>query len=116
MVDDGRLAESAAYELSRLKDEDAMRELANLIVACRMNRDQVIEAVRLKVGKKNVRPKAGRVTGKLDGVSFSFAFASGELTPETLLAAIEKIRSKLKELQRSDQRDVSALADLLRAS
>ena len=94
MVDDGRLAESAAYEISRLKDEDAMRELASQIVASRLNRDQVIEAVRLKVGKKNVQPKAGRVAGKLDGVSFSFSFASGELTPETLLAAIEKIRSQ----------------------
>ena len=69
-----------------------------------------------KVGKKNVQPKAGRVAGKLDGVSFSFSFAAGELTPETLLAAIEQIRSKLKELQKGDQRDVSALAELLRAS
>ena len=94
MVDGGRLAESAAYEISRLKDEDAMRELASQIVASRLNRDQVTEAVRLKVGKKNVQPKAGRVAGKLDGVSFSFSFASGELTPETLLAAIEKIRSR----------------------
>ena len=32
MVDDGRLAESAAYELSRLKDEDAVRELASMVV------------------------------------------------------------------------------------
>jgi hypothetical protein len=52
----------------------------------------------------------------IDGVSFSFAFSSGELTPETLLAAIEKIRSKLKELQKSESRDVAALAELLRAS
>ncbi len=116
MVDDGRLAESAAYEISRLKDEDAMRELASQIVASRLNRDQVTEAVRLKVGKKNVQPKAGRVAGKLDGVSFTFSFASGELTPETLLAAIEKIRSRLKELQRGDHHDVSALPGLLRAS
>jgi ParB family transcriptional regulator, chromosome partitioning protein len=116
MVDDGRLAESAAYELSRVKNEEAMRELANQIVASRLNRDQVIEAVRLKVGKKNVAPKAGRVAGKLDGVSFSFAFAAGELTPETLLGAIEKIRSRLKAMQRDDHRDVSALAELLRAS
>ena len=115
MVDDGRLAESAAYELSRLRDEDAMREMAGMVVASRLNRDQVIEAVRLKVGKKNVTPKAGRVTGKLDGVSFSFAFSAGELTPETLLRAIDQIRAKLKELQRNDHKDVSALSDLLRA-
>jgi ParB family transcriptional regulator, chromosome partitioning protein len=116
MVDDGRLAESAAYELSRLKDEDAIRALAHQIVASRLNRDQVIEAVRLKVGKKNVTPRAGRVTGKLDGVSFTFTLSGGELTPEMLLGAIEKIRAKLKELQRGDHKDVSALPDLLRAS
>ena len=90
--------------------------MARLIVASRLNRDQVIEAVRRKVGKKNVTPRAGRVAGKLDGVSFSFAFSAGELTPETLLTAIEQIRSKVKELQRGDHRDVSALAELLRAS
>jgi ParB family chromosome partitioning protein len=116
MVDDGRLAESAAYEISRLKDADAMREMASMVVAGRLNRDQILEAVRRKVGKKHVTPKAGRLAGKFDGVSFSFAFASGELTPETLLAAIDKIRSKLKELQRSECRDVAALAELLRAS
>jgi hypothetical protein len=116
MVDDGRLAESAAYEVSRLPDAGSQRELAMLIVAGRMNRDQVTEAVRRKVGKKNVQPRTGRVAGKLDGVSFSFSFATGELTAETLLAAIEKIRSKVKELQRGDHRDMAALAELLKAS
>jgi hypothetical protein len=86
-----------------------------MVVAGRMNRDQVLEAVRQQVGKKNVTPKAGRVAGKLDGVAFSFAFAAGELTPEKLLKAIDQIRSKLKELQRDDHRDVSALTELLRA-
>jgi len=114
-VDDGLLPESSAYELTKLPDEESMREVANQIVVCRLNRDQVIEIVRLKVPKKNVQPKAGRVAGKLDGVSFSFSFQAGELTPETLLKAIEQIRSKLKELQKSNQPDVSALADLLKA-
>jgi ParB family transcriptional regulator, chromosome partitioning protein len=116
LIDDGRLVESAAYEVSRLPDADSQRDMANLIVASRLNRDQVIEAVRQKVGKKHVAHKAGRVAGKLDGVSFTFSFSAGELTPETLLKAIEQIRSRLKEMQRSDHRDVSALADLLRAS
>ena len=116
LVDEGRLAESAAYELSRLKDADAVRELANRIVTQRLNREQCIELCRQKgVGKKNVQPKAGRVAGKLEGVSFSFSFGPGQLTPETLLKAIDQIRSKLKELQR-DCKDVSALPELLRAS
>jgi ParB family chromosome partitioning protein len=116
LIDDGRLAESAAYEVSRLPDADSQREMAHLIVASRLNRDQVIEAVRQKVGKKRVQPKAGRVSGKLGGVSFSFSFAAGELTPETLLGAVEQIRSRLRELQKGDHKDLSALAGLLRAS
>lgn len=116
MVDQGRLAESAAYEISRLKEEDTMRAMAGMVVANKMNRDQVIEAIRRTVGKKAVAPKAGRVTGKLEGVSFSFAYSTGELTPETLLKAIDQIRLKLKELQKSECRDVAALAELLRAS
>jgi hypothetical protein len=89
--------------------------MANLIVACRMNRDQVIEAVRQKVGKTTVQPKAGRVTGKCDGVSFSFSFGAGELTPATLLKVLEELRSRVRELKNTD-RDVSALADMLKAS
>lgn len=116
MVDQGQLSESAAYEISRLKDADAMRELANLVVSHRLNRDQVIEAVRQKVGRKNVQPKAGRVAGTLDGVSFSFSFAAGQLTPDLLLKAIDQIRGKLRELQKAESKDVTALAELLRAS
>jgi ParB family transcriptional regulator, chromosome partitioning protein len=114
MVDDGRLPESVAYEISRLKDDDAMRALAVSAVAGRMNRDQVTEAVRKKTGKKAVTPKAGRVTGKLEGVTFTFS--GGQLTPDTLLRAIEHLRTKVRELQKSDHKDVSALAELLKAS
>jgi ParB family chromosome partitioning protein len=114
MVDEGRLPESIAYEISRLRDEYGMRELAFTAVAGRMNRDQVTDAVRRKVGKKAVPPQPGKVTGKLEGVTFTFS--GGQLTPESLLRAIEHIRSKLRELQKNDQKDVSALAELLRAS
>jgi ParB family chromosome partitioning protein len=114
MVDSGRLAESAAYEISRLKDDDAMRAMAQMVVASRMTRDKVIEQVRRTVGTKAVTPKAAKVTGKLEGVTFSFS--GGELTPDTLLKAIEHLRVKLRELQKGDSKDVSALSDLLRAS
>jgi ParB family chromosome partitioning protein len=115
MVDDGRLAESAAYEVSRLPDAAAQLAMAQLIVGKRMSRDQAAEEVRKQVGKKHVTHKAGRVAGKLEGVSFSFSFAAGELTPETLLRAIEQIRARLKQLPR-DSTDAAALAELLRAS
>ena len=115
LIDGGSLAENAGYEISRLPGAPSQREMARLIVAGRLSRDQVVEAVRKQVGKKHVQPRGGRVTGKLEGVSFTFSFASGELTPEALLRAIDQIRSKLRALQRDDK-DMSALSDLLRAS
>ena len=117
MIDEERLSANIGYEISRLDGEDAMRDVANTVARCRLNRDQAIELCRQNgVEKKKTTPRSDRLTGKAEGVSFSFSFSAGQLTPETLLKAIEQIRSKLKEMQRSDQRDVSALADLLRAS
>ncbi len=116
LVELEQISPSIAYEISRLKDEDVIREVANTVARCRLNRDQAIELCRQKgVEKKKTQPKAGRVAGKLEGVSFSFSFSAGELTAEVLLKALDQIRSKLRELQKGDK-DVSALADLLKAS
>lgn len=115
MVDDGRLAESAASEIARLPDHNGMRVLASIAVTTGMKRKEIVEAVQEQVGKKSGTPKPGKVTGKLDGVSFSFLFSTGQATPETLLRAIEHIRSKLKALPKGEPQDVS-LSDVLKAS
>ena len=62
MVDDGRIPESSAYELSRLPDAAAQRELAQAIAGKQINRDQLAEAVRDRVGKRKAAPKGGRIT------------------------------------------------------
>ena len=67
MVDDGRLAESVAYEISRLEGEQAQRELALAAEEGKLNRERVIEAVRGVVPKRNVTPRSSRVTARLDG-------------------------------------------------
>ena len=104
MVDDGRLAESAAYEISRLKDEDAMRELASMVVAGRMNRDQVTRggAAESRQEERHAQGRAGG--GQARRRVLLLRFSAGELTPETLLRAIDQIRSKLKELQKGEQK------------
>ena len=50
MVDDGRIAESSAYEISRLPDEQSMIELAHAVASRKLNRNSVVEAVRSRVG------------------------------------------------------------------
>ena len=68
MVDDGRVAESAAYEISRLQpDVAAQRELAHAVADKRINRDRVAEEVRNRIGRKNVRPKSSRLACRLKG-------------------------------------------------
>ena len=67
MVDTGRLAESAAYEISRLDGEQAQRELALAAEGGKLNREKIVEAVRAVIPKRNVVPRSSRVTARLDG-------------------------------------------------
>ncbi len=115
MVDDGRVPESAGYEISRLPDEQGQRRLADSVAAGKLGRDGVAEAVRHQIGRKQVRPKAGRLSCKLDG-GISVTVTSGEpLTWDDLLAALDHVRKQAKKLA-DDGKDVTALARLLRAS
>ena len=116
MVDDGRVAESVAYEISRLPDEQSQLALADSVAADRLNRDQVAETVRGMVGgQKNVRPKASRLSCPLgDGVSISVS-AGEPLTWKTLLDAIERLRKEAKKSY-DGGKELTAFARSLRAS
>jgi ParB family chromosome partitioning protein len=115
LVDDGRIPESAAYEISRLPDTESQRELSQTVAAGRMKRDQVAEAVRSRVGKRNVTPKASRVACSLGG-GLSITMAAGEpLTWEGVLPAIDRLRREARKLCDGGQ-DVSALARVLKDS
>ena len=115
LVDGGSVAESTAYELSRMPDETGMRELAHSVAAGRMNRQAVAEAVQRTIGKKNVAPKASRLSCRLDGGLSVTVTAGGPLTWDALLEGIERIRKEAKKLYENGK-DVSALAQVLRAS
>jgi ParB family transcriptional regulator, chromosome partitioning protein len=111
----GQIAPASAYELSRLPDEHSQRELAQAVVAKHMPRDAVADAVRGRVGKRNVAPKAGRLSCKLDG-GITVTVNSGEpLTWDDLLTALDHLKKQAKKLC-DDGKEVSALARVLRAS
>lgn len=116
LVDKGSVSESTAYELSRMPDEAGMRELAQAVVAKRMTRQEVAEAVQRMVGKKHVAPKASRLSCRLEsGVSVTVSSSDGPLTWESLLEGLDRLRKEGKRLFDSGK-DISALAQLLRAS
>jgi hypothetical protein len=106
------LPSSVAASLARLDDDESRRFLAEQFGTGNLSREEVTAAVNKNLNKSS-RQKAARVSGKLEGVSFSFAFAAGQLTPDALLKAIEAIRYKVKEFQKGDAKDVAALAELL---
>lgn len=119
MVDDGRVPESAAYEISRLSDEAGQRELAHAVAAKKLNRDRVAEAVREMIGGKPpaARQKPDRVFCKLDGglsVTFS-ASGRNSLSWKQVLDALEQLRREARRL--ADQgKEITELSSPLRAS
>jgi ParB family transcriptional regulator, chromosome partitioning protein len=97
MVDDGRLPESTAYEISRLPDEPSKLELAREVAAKKVNRDHVAEAVRSRVGTRKTTPRASRLAMRSDGLSFSVT-ASGPLNWDEFLSALDRIRKEARKL------------------
>ncbi len=117
MVDDGRVPESAAYEISRLPDAAGQRELAGAVAGKRLNRDAVAEEVRRRVGRKSVRPKSSRLACRLEGGVSITVSADGQqpLTWDDFNAAIDRLRREAKKLYEGGK-DITELARLLRAS
>jgi ParB family transcriptional regulator, chromosome partitioning protein len=111
----GQIAPATGYEISRLPDEQSMRELAQAVVTKHLPRQAVVEAVQARVGKRNIVPKAGRLSCKLDG-GISVTVSSGEpLTWDHLLTALDHLKKQAKKLC-DDGKEVSALSKVLRAS
>jgi ParB family chromosome partitioning protein len=114
LVDDGRLAESAAYEISRLPDAQAQRELALAAEGGKLNRERVIEAVHGTVPKRNVVPRSSRLSCKLGELSITVSGAE-PLTWDGLLTGLDRLRKEARKLYEGGK-DITALARTLRAS
>jgi ParB family transcriptional regulator, chromosome partitioning protein len=111
----GMVPPSAAYEISRLEDPQAQMELASAVAGRRMSRDGVAEAVRNRVGRRNVKPKGAKLPLRLDG-GISVTVSAGQpLTWQELIDALDQIRKQAKKLC-DDGKEVQALARMLRAS
>ena len=114
MVDDGRLAESSAVEISRLPSEEGQRELALAAEGGKLNREKVVDQVRAVIPKRNIVPRSARVTAKLDGLSFTVSGAE-PLTWEKLLDGLRRLTKEAARLQ-TGGKDITTLARAFRAS
>lgn len=112
MVDAGAIPESAAYELSRLDDADAQRELADAIAGGRMTRDQAAEAVRDRLGRKPRAPKGSKLAVKAEGVAITLT-AGEAFAWEPFLATLDRIRKEARQLRDSGG-EFAALARVLK--
>ncbi len=113
----GQIAPATGYEISRLPDEQSQRELAHAVIAKRLPRRAVVEAVQETVGKRNVTPNAGRIACKLGGGISVTVSSSGEpLNWKRLLTALDHLTKQAKKLSEEGGKEVSALARVLRAS
>jgi ParB family chromosome partitioning protein len=114
LVDDGSVPESTAYEISRLPDETAMRELAQAVANKRVSRDSVAEIVRERIGKRQAKPKGTKLSGKVDELSFSLS--SGQpLTWDSVNGFITRLSKAAEKLHKSGK-EVSELAKSFRVS
>lgn len=111
----GMVPPSAAYEISRLDDQQAQLELARAVADRRISRDAVAETVRNRIGRKNVKPKAAKLPLRLEGGISVTVTAGQPLTWDDLLSALDHIRKQAKKLC-DDGKEITALARLLRAS
>ncbi len=100
MVENGQIPDSAAYELSRLPDEDQMLVLAHAVAAGRMTRDAVAEAVRGRIGRKARSQNASRLSCRTKlGVGVTFSSVDG-LDFDRLLESIDELRKQIRSLMK----------------
>lgn len=113
-IDDGRVPESAAYEISRLTDVEGQHELASAVAAKRINRDQVAEIVRAKLGKKNSRPRASRLSWKPENGPSITVSGQEALSLAELIESLALLQRQAKRAQEKGL-DVVGFARTLKA-
>lgn len=113
LIEAGRVSADAGYQISRLDDEAAQRELAHDIAAGRVSRDRATAVVQEAIGKRKSAAKAGRLPLRLAS-GISVTIAGSQLTWDGLLGSLDAIR-KQAELLKKSGKEVSDLPGSLAA-
>jgi ParB family chromosome partitioning protein len=111
LIDEGRISPRHGYAFSHLSDETYIRELAELAAAGKLTALQAEEAVQARAGKRQSKPRSGRVACKLGAASI--AITGEALTVEGLLEALQTLLRRVRKA--ADQgHDMESLTQALR--
>jgi ParB family chromosome partitioning protein len=98
-VDEGKIAPSAAYEVSRLDSEEAQRELATRIVTEGLRRDEAGDAVgrttRPKTKASEPKPTTTKVL-HVTGAKLSITWQKKTVRDKDIIDALEEALSQVK--------------------
>jgi ParB family transcriptional regulator, chromosome partitioning protein len=109
-VDEGAIQASAAYEVARIKDESAQREVARRIVAERLTRDEAVTAARAAAVSVAPEPAKGRggaakeplkrhpvaTAFRVAGARVAVEFTRKSIQEEDVLAALEAAADQVR--------------------
>ncbi len=103
-VEQGALAPSAAHEVAKLDDPVLQVEIAERVVAEKMTRDQVVEAVRAKKEGRELPSKSARVEIRLrDGSRIVLTGPAASAGPEAIASALRQgAKQVLAEARETD--------------
>lgn len=100
-IEDGTISASSGYEVSRLKDEEAQREMASRIVTEGLKRDETGEAVgkTSRPKKTSSRPKLAMTTKHfvVDGAKIAITWQKESVTTQEIVSALQGAIEQLTE-------------------
>jgi ParB family chromosome partitioning protein len=106
-VETGRLAPSVAYEVSRLDSPEEQAHLAERVVAEKLNRGQVVEAVKARKEGRGAKPTAGRAEIRVEGSKVTLSGLPDD-RPETVVAvlrrALKLAQERMREAAQGDEK------------
>ena len=109
----GKIAASAAYELSRVDDDEQRTELAEGLATGRMTRDELAGTLKAtRIAKPNSRPAFGRVTAALSG-GRTVTVMGPTVTLEGFIAILDELLSKARR-ERAKGRQIDTFLSSLR--
>ncbi len=100
MIDRGQVPESVGYEISRLSDPVAQRDLARAVAEKRLSRDDVAQNVRNQIGPKRPRQKPVHLHFKSKNGSLIHINGQETMTLKTMIQALAELRQEARDALR----------------
>jgi ParB family chromosome partitioning protein len=113
-VHSGKISRSAAYKLSQIRDAQKQADFAKRLSEGQLTRDDLDTAMKPRRRQRPQSNRPARLTARLGG-GRSVAISGPGLTGETLIAWLEELLSRVREIA-VQATDLPSLAKLLKVS